>query len=169
MIQVSHLLVFKQFTALDFDLAATLLIGLPTAFLAGEWQMGLLTLRISTVTVIECYLQFYAFLSLSIIAYRLSPFHRLYQFPGPPICKITKLWIVYIAYKGQYYKFLKDLHDKYGDVVRVGEFFPSLFMNNPRTDAFLTYCIGPEEVSIGNAEGVIDVLGAGGLPKGRCK
>ncbi|KLO05397.1 cytochrome P450 [Schizopora paradoxa] len=107
------------------------------------WQLEFLNLQPSII--FKCYLEFYAFLSLSIISYRLSPFHRLYSFPGPLICRVTKLWVAYIAYSGQYHRYLKELHDTYGDFVRVG----------------------PEEVSVGNADGVLDVLGAAGLPKGR--
>lgn len=111
-------MIFRRLAALDFDLAVKLLVGIPIVFLVGVWQLGLLPLRLPII--IGCFVRFYAFLSLSIVSYRLSPFHRLYAFPGPPVCRITKLWIVYIVYRGQYHKYLKELHNKYGDFVRVG-------------------------------------------------
>jgi hypothetical protein len=67
------------------------------------------------------YVIFYATLLLSVIAYRLSPYHPLAKYPGPTIMKITKLWGAYIAYKGQSHVYLKEVHDKYGPTVRIGE------------------------------------------------
>lgn len=63
--------------------------------------------------------------------------------------------------------YLKELHDTYGDFVRVGE-----QMQIPIASMFVlptVHRIGPEEVSVGNANAVLDVLGAAGLPKGRCE
>ncbi|KAF8519619.1 cytochrome P450 [Hysterangium stoloniferum] len=59
-------------------------------------------------------------LSLSTVVYRLSPFHPLAHIPGPLICRITRLWAVYIAYTGNQQIYYKYLHDKYGTHVRAG-------------------------------------------------
>ncbi|KLO18216.1 high nitrogen upregulated cytochrome P450 monooxygenase 1 [Schizopora paradoxa] len=139
----SHLLIFKRFAVLDFGLAVILLVGLPGVFLAGASKLGVLELGLRVV--FECYIQYYSFLALSIISYRLSPFHRLHSFPGPLICRVTNLWIAYIAFTGRHHQYLSELHRKYGDFVRVG----------------------PEELSIGTVDGIVDVLGIGGLPKGK--
>lgn len=58
----------------------------------------------------------------SIVAYRLSPYHPLAKYPGPIICKVTKLWGVYIALGGKTHLYHKSLHDKYGSVIRIGKF-----------------------------------------------
>ncbi|KAL9089692.1 MAG: hypothetical protein Q9159_002420 [Coniocarpon cinnabarinum] len=58
-------------------------------------------------------------LFLSMTLYRLF-FHRLRHFPGPKIAAVSKLWHAYHCLGGQNYRFLSDLHMKYGDFVRTG-------------------------------------------------
>ncbi|KAH9035153.1 high nitrogen upregulated cytochrome P450 monooxygenase 2 [Lactarius deliciosus] len=76
--------------------------------------------------------------------YRLSPFHPLAKYPGPTIAKTSKLWAAYICDKGDLHRLYKSLHDRYGDVVRVG----------------------PNELSIRDSSLIHPILGQGGLPKG---
>ncbi|KAI9507521.1 high nitrogen upregulated cytochrome P450 monooxygenase 2 [Russula earlei] len=78
------------------------------------------------------------------LAYRLSPFHPLAQHPGPLIHKLSKWWAAYISFRGDQHRYYKRLHDRYGDVVR----------------------IGPNELSICDASLIHSVLGQDGLPKG---
>ena len=52
--------------------------------------------------------------------YRLLPFHPLAKYPGPAIAKTSKLWAAYLSGKGDLHRYYKSLHDRYGDVVRVG-------------------------------------------------
>lgn len=55
----------------------------------------------------------------SMLIYR-SFFHKLRQFPGPPLAKLTKF---YHAYKVRDFKqcvWLHEVHEKYGDFVRTG-------------------------------------------------
>ena len=54
------------------------------------------------------------------LMYRLSPFHPLAKYPGPAIAKTSKLWAAYIGSKGGLHRYYKSLHERYGDVVRVG-------------------------------------------------
>ncbi|KAI0751746.1 high nitrogen upregulated cytochrome P450 monooxygenase 2 [Daedaleopsis nitida] len=57
----------------------------------------------------------------SLIIYRLSPFHPLARYPGPTHLKISKLALTLLASrKGIQHKYIKSLHDRYGDVVRTG-------------------------------------------------
>ncbi|KAJ7681748.1 cytochrome P450 [Mycena rosella] len=91
------------------------------------------------------YVVFLASISLSIVAYRLSPFHPLAQFKGPTIGKVSKLWGLWIAWRGYQYLYHKRLHDKYGPWVR----------------------IGPNELSVNDAHAVSQILSVGGLDKGR--
>ncbi|ESK87713.1 cytochrome p450 [Moniliophthora roreri MCA 2997] len=91
------------------------------------------------------YIIFYITLAVSIACYRLSPFHPLARVPGPTIHKITKLWGVWWCWKGQQHILNKQLHDKYGPVVRTG----------------------PNEISTIDVSAVHSVLGASGLPKGQ--
>ncbi|KAJ7633029.1 high nitrogen upregulated cytochrome P450 monooxygenase 2 [Roridomyces roridus] len=91
------------------------------------------------------YIVFWSSLSFSIVLYRLSPFHPLAQYPGPTICKVTKLWGVAVAAGGKQHLYLKKIHDRYGPYVRTG----------------------PDELSIIDAAAVSQILNAGGLVKGR--
>ena len=59
-------------------------------------------------------------LVLFTLAYRLSPLHPLAKYPGPAIAKTSKWWTAYLGGKGDLHRYGKDLHDRYGDIVRVG-------------------------------------------------
>ncbi|KAJ7131859.1 cytochrome P450 [Mycena crocata] len=91
------------------------------------------------------YFIFLCSLSLSIVAYRLSPFHPLARFPGPALGKITKLRGLFIAASGYQYLFHKKLHDRYGAYVRTG----------------------PNEISVIDPAAVSEMLNFGGLDKGK--
>ncbi|KAI0755286.1 high nitrogen upregulated cytochrome P450 monooxygenase 2 [Daedaleopsis nitida] len=80
----------------------------------------------------------------SIVVYRLSPLHPLARYPGPIGCRISKLYLGAISIPGFQHKYIKSLHDKYGDVVR----------------------IGPNELSICNSSLINPLLGPNGVPKG---
>ncbi|KAK6984357.1 hypothetical protein R3P38DRAFT_2743980, partial [Favolaschia claudopus] len=91
------------------------------------------------------YVVFLCSLGLSIVVYRLSPFHPLAQFPGPTIGKITQLWTFWKTLQGYKYLYHKSLHDRYGPYVR----------------------IGPNAISVIDAPTVRVTLSRGGLEKGR--
>lgn len=78
------------------------------------------------------------------LAYRLSPLHPLAKYPGPVVAKTTKWWAAYLGGKGDLHRYCKYLHDRYGDVVR----------------------IGPNALSIRDPSLLQTILGQGGLPKG---
>ena len=59
-------------------------------------------------------------LILFTLAYRLSPFHPLAKYPGPVIAKTSKWWAAYMSATGDSHRYYKHLHDRYGDVVRIG-------------------------------------------------
>ena len=89
--------------------------------------------------LLRTYATFYATLALSVIFYRLSPFHPLARYPGPVLARVSKLWFVsvrrsapkysmlilclpkaYLGWRGRQHVHYMNLHKKYGDVVRVG-------------------------------------------------
>lgn len=55
----------------------------------------------------------------SIFIYRVF-FHRLNNFPGPRLAKVSKLWNVVKASKSTNFRLMEDLHDRYGDFIRTG-------------------------------------------------
>jgi hypothetical protein len=59
-------------------------------------------------------------LALSIITYRLSPFHPLANYPGPVLAKVTRFWAAEKVIGGNQHIVSHSLFEKYGDVVRTG-------------------------------------------------
>ena len=96
------------------------------------------------------------------LVYRLSPFHPLAKYPGPVIAKTSKWWAAYyVSSRGDLHRYCKRLHDRYGDVVRIGRgpWLPFCYLS--------TYPLpGPNELSLRDASLIHSVLGQGGLPKG---
>ncbi|KAF8998289.1 cytochrome P450 [Cyathus striatus] len=86
----------------------------------------------------------YITLIISILAYRLSPFHPLARYPGPLLARCTKFWGLYYMTTGKFHLKFMEMHRKYGDVIRVG----------------------PNEISIVNIDAIQPVMGAKGMPKG---
>ncbi|KAI0057222.1 cytochrome P450 [Artomyces pyxidatus] len=78
------------------------------------------------------------------LIYRLSPVHPLAQYPGPTFAKASKIWMAYVSSKGKEHLYHQSLHERYGDVVRVG----------------------PNELSFRDVSAIAPILGPGGLPKG---
>jgi hypothetical protein len=57
---------------------------------------------------------------LSMVVYRLSPWHPLAKYPGPALAKVTKLYWWHQAKIGQTGYTQAKLHHEYGDFVRIG-------------------------------------------------
>ena len=55
----------------------------------------------------------------SMIMYR-AVFHRLRNFPGPVLARISKLWHVYHCLDSKNHILMEKLHRQYGDFVRTG-------------------------------------------------
>jgi len=119
-------------TAPSLSLAICFYLGIPA-----KWQ-GL-------SSCLAGYVLFYFILSLSVFAYRLSPLHPMYQYPGPRIARFSKFWAMWVSSTGRQHAIYKELHEKYGTFVRTG----------------------PNELSISDPDAIPAVLGAGGLPRGR--
>ena len=95
---------------------STLLIGIPLS-LSTLLKAHLGPLR----SVGFAFALYYITLAASIICYRLSPFHPLAKYPGPLPAKVSKLWHVWIVARGEQHVYLRRMHEKYGDIVRMGE------------------------------------------------
>ena len=131
---------FQKYEPQSPGICAFLLLILPGA-VSGAFVRGA-----SSVLgpLLRTYAIFHASLALSIVFYRLSPFHPLARYPGPVLAKISKLWFVstrgcrlecsvlmmrlfkaYLGWQGKQHVHYKNLHKKYGDVVRVGMSSPT--------------------------------------------
>nr|VWO97610.1 Exopolygalacturonase (ExoPG) (EC (Galacturan 1,4-alpha-galacturonidase) (Poly(1,4-alpha-D-galacturonide)galacturonohydrolase) [Ganoderma boninense] len=93
---------------------------------------------------LQCLALYVATLGASIAAYRLSPFHPLARYPGPLPGKLSGFWMAYVSTGGRQQHYLKALHDRYGDVLR----------------------IGPNTVVIRKPSTANTLIGGAGLPKG---
>jgi hypothetical protein len=89
-------------------------------------------------------IEFYGVLGLSILLYRVSPFHPLARYPGPVLNKLSKFWMMHITSQGKQHLFYQSMHRKYGTWVRTG----------------------PNELSVCDVDAIQPILGTTGLPKG---
>ncbi|OAP62019.1 hypothetical protein AYL99_04222 [Fonsecaea erecta] len=95
------------------DFLATVAIFTGLAFLGSQNSRSTM-FAVITFPLIEL-----AALGLSIALYRLF-FHPLRRFPGPWSAKLTKWTGAYWASTGKLHEIIPALHEKYGDVVRIG-------------------------------------------------
>ncbi|KAJ7352392.1 cytochrome P450 [Mycena albidolilacea] len=117
------------------------LLGLPPILLTPlvlPHTSGILSAAVLTFGV------YLSSLATSILAYRVSPFHPLAKYPGPLPCKLSKLWFTVIAMDGKQHLYYLELHQRYGDVVR----------------------IGPNELSFRDVNAIVPMMGSKGMPKG---
>ena len=115
--KVSHL-IFRHFEPSSIPSHATLLIVIPT-LLSGPISCTVRSpyAALPLGTVCRILVRFTVFFYL---AYRLSSFHPLAKYPGPLLAKTSKWWAAYLSGTGDQHRGLKRLHDRYGDVVRIG-------------------------------------------------
>ncbi|KAJ6630962.1 cytochrome P450 [Mycena sp. CBHHK59/15] len=149
-------LIFNRFEPKSLPTLATLLVLPPlvlSPLLDPHAQAKLTAISISLLTYI-------ATLAVSVVIYRLSPFHPLASYPGPILCKISKLRWAWIAMGGKQHLYYQELHRKYGSVVRIGntESFDELFDS---------HCLpGPNELSFCDSKAISPMMGTHGMPKG---
>ncbi|EMD34266.1 hypothetical protein CERSUDRAFT_107483 [Gelatoporia subvermispora B] len=93
--------------------------------------------------LIVSYGLFLTVLLISVVLYRVSPFHPLASYPGPLLLKVTRLSFAVIGLQGRQHRYIQKLHREYGDIVR----------------------IGLNEISINSAAAITPVLGTFGFHK----
>lgn len=121
--------------------------------------------RWPSVAVLLAFVTYGSALTSFTLMYRLSPFHPLSKFPGPALAKTSKLWASYHCATGDMHRCFKSLHERYGDVVRVGRFHVVPLFRVVVYSSSVSL-IGPNELSIRDSSLIHPVLGQGGLPKG---
>ena len=129
--------------------------AVPSYLLAAHIEPMILSIAIT-------YGLFYTVVISSIVLYRVSPMHPLAKYPGPLLLKISKFIGMFYASDGKRYLYFKRLHDRYGSFVRVGQFIPAMF----HWSKTLTMELGPNEISVSDAEAVPHILGLNGMRKG---
>ena len=72
------------------------------------------------------FLTFFSTLFSSVILYRISPLHPLARYPGPVLAKVSKFWHIWNSWDGKQHLYIQALHNKYGDIVRIGKLTKSL-------------------------------------------
>ena len=112
---MSHL-IFRHFEPSSIPSHAALLVVIPT-LLSGPISC---TVRSPYAALPLAFAAYWSGLVNFTLAYRLSSFHPLTKYPGPLLAKTSKWWAAYISGTGDQHKCLKRLHDRYGDVVRIG-------------------------------------------------
>ena len=171
---------FQKYELKSPRVCAFFLLVLPTVV------SGVLVQGVSSfVQLLRTYAIFYATLISSVILYRLSPFHPLAKYPGPVLAKITKLRFVsisgitimysmlmfrpsyqaMISWQGKQHVRYRELHKKYGDIVRVGALG---FILGCRTCSKLNIKSGPNEIMLNDVSVIAPILGPGGWGKGSC-
>ncbi|KAI0265912.1 high nitrogen upregulated cytochrome P450 monooxygenase 2 [Gloeopeniophorella convolvens] len=133
-------LYFKRFEPASKFPLLVLLILIPSILSYGFAS----SLVSSSQGVAATFALYYTTILLSTATYRLSPWHPLAKYPGPFLARLSKFWLAAVAVRGKQHVNLKRLHERYGDVVR----------------------IGPNDLSIRDASIIPAVLGPGGLSKG---
>lgn len=113
--QASYI-IFKQYEPRHHGQLITLLVVVPMLLAA------LVSLPCSTLqATFSTFVSYYFLLLFYTVAYRLSPLHPLAAYPGPVYARVSKWWSSYICADGKQHIYYKTLHDRFGDVVRVGE------------------------------------------------
>ena len=110
-------LIFRHFEPRSKPPRIALLIVIPTLLSLPISYTG----RSLHVAVPLAFITYIGALISFTLAYRLSPFHPLAKYPGPLIGKTSKWWAAYISAKGEQHRYYKRLHDRYGDIVRIGQ------------------------------------------------
>jgi hypothetical protein len=109
-------LIFRHFEPSSIPSRATLLIVIP-ALLSGPISR---TVQSPYAALPLAFAAYWSGLVLFTLAYRLSSFHPLAKYPGPLLSKTSKWWAAYLSSTGDQHRYIKRLHDRYGDVVRIG-------------------------------------------------
>ncbi|THH16440.1 hypothetical protein EW146_g4196 [Bondarzewia mesenterica] len=133
-------LIFKHYEPQGL-LSLTILLGLIPAILTLVIRPLFATISKSIFCAFTSY---YSLILLYTVIYRLSPLHPLAKYDGPVLGKVSKWWSSYICAGGKQHLYYKALHERYGDIVRVG----------------------PNELSLRDVAAIQSVLGPSGFPKG---
>ncbi|KAI0828849.1 high nitrogen upregulated cytochrome P450 monooxygenase 2 [Trametes gibbosa] len=132
--------IFKRFEPQHVTSHAAMILGVPVILSV----LLLPHFPVIKALSVSC-LTYWSTLACSVGLYRLSPWHPLSRFPGPVALRMTKLSLTLISRGGRRNVYTHDLHQRYGDIVRIA---------------------GPNELSISNSAAIRPLMGTTGLHKG---
>ena len=114
-------MVFKRWEVMNLPVVSALLLLLPMAV------SSLLVPHFGALQGLALgFLIFFGTLLSSIALYRVSPLHPLARYPGPVLAKMSKLYHVWRIWPGKQHLYIQGLHDRYGDIVRIGGLSPDV-------------------------------------------
>ena len=114
--------IFRRYETYSVPSHLAILIGPPAIIGAVLWTLKCLPVEMPASGVIFLlYGTYFGALGVSVVGYRLGPWHPLAGFPGPMTFRTSKLWMAACAAAGRECFVVKGLHEQYGDVVRTGE------------------------------------------------
>jgi len=122
-------LIFRHFEPGSIPSLATLLIVIP-ALLSGPISY---TVQSPYIALSLAFAAYWSSLVFFTVAYRHSSFHPLAKYPGPFLARTSKWWSAYLSGTGNQHRLLKRLHDRYGDVIRIGLNPPPPLKTSPLT------------------------------------
>lgn len=165
---LSHHLVFRPFEidGYAWHLFFTYLVAL-FLLIAGNVYLAEYSVVLALARALFVATAYNSGVVISIFTYR-AFFHPLNRFPGPFLAKLTRFYAMNDAAKRvQAYNDIQNLHNKYGDIVRVGTFSSYVFINLiTKTSRALQYSnaepslmviVGPRELSV-NRPSAIKVI-----------
>ena len=119
MTQIAHQ-VFRRYETFSILTHAALLLGPPALIAASAVPDPSTNLDLFKDAFRSSVFVYLATLALSIVAYRISPFHPLARYPGPWLAKVSMLGPALFSTTGHRHKYVKKMHDLHGDVLRIG-------------------------------------------------
>lgn len=116
--QVAHQ-VLRRYETYTFSFYGLVLLVPPALIatlstLGNDWPMAMLS------SFLLCCVLYLMGITLAVVIYRLSPLHPLARYPGPRLCSVSGFMLAFKSMAGDQHLYMKSLHDRYGDVVRIG-------------------------------------------------
>ena len=137
-LQVAHR-IFRRYETYSIHFHLAILISPPATIGVVLWSLNCLPEIPAFGVVSLLYGTYLCALGVSVITYRLSPWHPLGEFPGPVGFRTSKLWMAACAAAGRECFVVKALHEQYGDVVRTGERYAGLALGTSLTVSMCTH------------------------------
>lgn len=128
--------------------------------------LSLHPLHLSPLITIAYIPAFWLLILLLTTIYRLSPWHPLASFPGPPLAKVTKWWMAYHAIVMDTHEVVRRAHLRYGDIVRIGELW---YMLCSQYELISVDRLGPNELSFARADAIQPIFIDKTCVKGPCE